>query len=142
LWYNTTTGQVVIWFLNGSSVIGGGSPGSAGSPFTVAGTGAFNGDGKSDILWYNTTTGQGVIWVLNRRSGICGRSPRFGGEHLYHRPNRRFQRRRQERHPLVQYHDRTSCDLVAQRRERDRRRLAWLGNDRLAGSRHQRRLIG
>jgi hypothetical protein len=29
LWRNATTGQVLGWFLNGSTVIGGGSPGSA-----------------------------------------------------------------------------------------------------------------
>jgi hypothetical protein len=28
LWYNPSTGQVVIWLINGSTVIGGGSPGN------------------------------------------------------------------------------------------------------------------
>jgi hypothetical protein len=37
LWYNTTTGQVVIWLLNGTSVIGGGSPGSEASPWQIQG---------------------------------------------------------------------------------------------------------
>ena len=39
-WYNTTTGQVVLWLLNGTSVIGGGSPGSAPSPWQIAGMNA------------------------------------------------------------------------------------------------------
>jgi hypothetical protein len=29
LWRNTTTGQVVVWFINGTATSGGGSPGSA-----------------------------------------------------------------------------------------------------------------
>src|SRR5262249_13833512 len=29
LWYNTASGQVVNWLVNGASLIGGGSPGSA-----------------------------------------------------------------------------------------------------------------
>jgi hypothetical protein len=72
LWYNTTTGQVVIWWLNGTSVIRGGSPGSAASPWTVAGTGDFNGDGLSDILWYNTTSGQLVAWLLDAVGSVIG----------------------------------------------------------------------
>jgi hypothetical protein len=61
--------------LNGASVIGGGSPGSAASPWTIAGTGDFNADGMSDILWYNTSTGEAVIWLLNGASLIGGGSP-------------------------------------------------------------------
>jgi hypothetical protein len=75
LWYNTSTGQAVIWFISGKSVIGGGSPGSAPPPWTIAGTGDFNGDGMRDILWYNTSTGQAVIWLLNGASIIGGGSP-------------------------------------------------------------------
>src|SRR5262249_51206457 len=45
------------------------------SPKTVAGTGDFNGDGKSDLLWLNTSTGQAVIWLLNGTSVSGGGSP-------------------------------------------------------------------
>src|SRR5262249_60061588 len=79
LWYNTTSGQVVIWLINGTSVIGGGSPGSVGSPWIAAETGDFNGDGKSDILWYNSTSGQLVVWLINGTSVIGGRSPGAAG---------------------------------------------------------------
>jgi hypothetical protein len=75
LWYNTTSGQTLIWFLNGTSVIGGGSPGSAASPFAIVETGDFNGDSKSDILWYNTTNGQLVIRLIDGTSVIGGGSP-------------------------------------------------------------------
>jgi hypothetical protein len=33
-------GQVVLWFLNGTSVVGGGSPGSAASPWQIQGMNA------------------------------------------------------------------------------------------------------
>ena len=61
--------------LNGASVIGGGSPGSAASPWTIVETGDFNHDGMSDILWSNTSTGQVVLWFLNGTSVIGGGSP-------------------------------------------------------------------
>jgi hypothetical protein len=83
LWYDTSTGQVVIWLLkctgqNGlCPIIGGGSPGSVtvGQGWRIAGTGDFNGDGTSDILWLNDTTGQALIWLLNGSSVIGGGSP-------------------------------------------------------------------
>src|SRR5262249_19771208 len=75
LWLNNNTGQAVIWLLNGTSVIGGGSPGSVASPWTIAETGDFNGDGKSDILWVNSMSGQLVVWLLNGTSVIGGGSP-------------------------------------------------------------------
>jgi FG-GAP-like repeat len=31
----------------------------------AAGTGDFNGDGKTDVLWRNTTTNAAVIWSMN-----------------------------------------------------------------------------
>ena len=75
LWWNSTTGQAVIWLLNGTSVIGAGSPGSAASPWTIVETGDYNSDGMSDILWWNSTTGQVVLWFLNGTSVIGGGSP-------------------------------------------------------------------
>src|SRR5262249_42623549 len=75
LWYNTATGQVVTWLLNGTTLAGGGSPGSASSPFAIVGQRDFNGDGKADILWRNSTTGQLVVWLLNGPSVIGGGSP-------------------------------------------------------------------
>jgi lipocalin len=75
VWYNTTGGQVVTWLVNGTSVIGGGSPGSAGSPWAIVGQRDFNGDGTNDILWRNGTTGQLLIWFLNGSSVIGGGSP-------------------------------------------------------------------
>jgi hypothetical protein len=71
LWRNKVDGQVVVWTINGASVVtppfplaGSGSPGTAGSPWRVAAVGDFNGDNKYDILWFNPD-GQLVIWLLN-----------------------------------------------------------------------------
>src|SRR5262249_44418369 len=75
VWYNTTTGQVVTWLVNGTTVVGGGSPGSAASPFAIVGQRDFNGDGMTDILWRNGTSGQVVIWFLNGSTVIGGGSP-------------------------------------------------------------------
>ena len=92
-------GQVLIWFLNGTTVIGMGSPGTLtpASAWMVAGTGDFNGDGFADILWRNTTTGQTLIWLLTDTgmllsSGSPGTVPvewvivgtgDFNGDHKY-----------------------------------------------------------
>jgi hypothetical protein len=64
-----------VWLLSGASVVGAGSPGSVASPWTVAQTGDFNGDGRSDVLWYNTSSGQLVEWLLSSSSVIGGGSP-------------------------------------------------------------------
>ena len=66
LWRNKSTGQNVVWFMNGTTY----------SSYVellqvpetnwqIVGTGDFNGDGKADILWRNTSTGQNVVWLMN-----------------------------------------------------------------------------
>src|SRR5262249_18459164 len=74
LWRNATTGQALIWLLNGASVIGGGSPGSAAGPWAIVGQRDFNGDGFADILWRNGTTGQVLVWLLNSTTVTGGGS--------------------------------------------------------------------
>jgi hypothetical protein len=75
LWYNTASGQVVVWLINGTTVTGGGSPGSTTTPWTIVGQRDFNGDGFSDILWRNGTSGQLIIWLLNGGTLVGGGSP-------------------------------------------------------------------
>jgi ELWxxDGT repeat protein len=72
LWQNDS-GEAVIWELNGTSVIGGGSLGNPGLSWHAVGTGDFNGDGRSDILWQNSS-GEAAIWEMNGTSVIGGGS--------------------------------------------------------------------
>jgi hypothetical protein len=68
-----TTGEVSIWEMNGTNVIGGGNVGGApGTSWQVIGAEDFNDDGKSDILWQNTTAGQAAIWEMNGTNVIGG----------------------------------------------------------------------
>jgi hypothetical protein len=68
-------GQIAIWEMNGTSVIGHGTiaanPGLTWSPVA---SGDVNGDGHSDILWQNAN-GQVAIWEMNGINRIgAGRS--------------------------------------------------------------------
>src|SRR5262249_21177470 len=73
VWWNSSSGQVVNWFVNGTSVIGGGSPGSVSpSAWRIVGQRDSNADGFSDILWRNGTTGQLVVWLLNQNATVIG----------------------------------------------------------------------
>jgi hypothetical protein len=63
LWRNSS-GALYEWWLNGISVIGGGSLSSATIDWQIAGAGDFNGDGKSDILWRDDS-GVVRLWEMN-----------------------------------------------------------------------------
>ncbi|MGC2301658.1 MAG: FG-GAP-like repeat-containing protein [Acidobacteriaceae bacterium] len=65
LWRNTSTDQVYVWLMNGTTYPSSGSPGSPTSDWVIQGTGDFNGDGYADILWRNSTTGEVFIWLMN-----------------------------------------------------------------------------
>ncbi len=65
LWRNTSTEQVYLWMMNGTTFTSTGSPGSPTSDWVIQGVGDFDGDGKADILWRNSTTGQVYIWLMN-----------------------------------------------------------------------------
>ena len=77
---NTTSGEVAEWLLNGSTIIGGGTPGFLGAGWTIAdGSCDYNGDGKSDALLHNTTSGEVAEWMLNGSAIIGGGTPGFLG---------------------------------------------------------------
>ncbi|HUD87670.1 MAG TPA: VCBS repeat-containing protein, partial [Xanthobacteraceae bacterium] len=66
LWRNNNNGNVAIWLMNGTTPTNSSTTSVGNMPLTwsVAGTGDFNGDGKSDILWVDTS-GDIAIWEMN-----------------------------------------------------------------------------
>ena len=65
LWRNTSTGQVGVWLMNGSTATSAANIGSPALSWRIINTGDFNGDGKSDILWQLGSTGQYGVWLMN-----------------------------------------------------------------------------
>jgi hypothetical protein len=67
LWRNTTTGDVAIWEMNGTTILNPNASGvgNVATNWTVVGVGDFNGDGKADILWQNTSNGNLAIYLMN-----------------------------------------------------------------------------
>jgi len=61
---DSTTGQVYLWFINGTRCRAAGAS-LHHLRLGPSGIGDFNGDGDADILWRNSTTGQVYIWLMN-----------------------------------------------------------------------------
>lgn len=64
---NKTTGDIYIWYINGTSVIGEVSlTGKGDLNWKVVGVGDFDKDGENpDVLWRNQATGQNEVWFMN-----------------------------------------------------------------------------
>jgi len=65
LWRDSSSGQNVVWYMDGTTHTGDGSIQSVPVNWQIVGAGDFNGDGKSDILWRDSTTGQNVVWYMD-----------------------------------------------------------------------------
>jgi hypothetical protein len=68
VWQNQATGQILVWFLNGTTRSSVSSFNPAQPPdanWRMVGTGDFNDDGKPDLVWQNQATGQIGVWFLN-----------------------------------------------------------------------------
>jgi FG-GAP-like repeat/Ig-like domain CHU_C associated/Dual-action HEIGH metallo-peptidase len=67
LFQNTSTGQLVVWFMNGTTVLSNTNflPTVSSTNWHVAAVADFNRDGHPDILFQNYATGQLVVWLLN-----------------------------------------------------------------------------
>ncbi len=80
LWrhYAAGTGENVVWYMNGISRTGAAYlPRLRDTNWHIAGTGDFNGDGRTDILWRYTAgganQGQNAVWYMNgvTRTGVA-----------------------------------------------------------------------
>ena len=78
LWRNYGNGNNSMWFMNGTTILGGSGPIQAvpDTDWEVAGVGLFNnGDFNADILWRNCASGKNSVWVMNGGATIAGTGP-------------------------------------------------------------------
>jgi kumamolisin len=78
LWRNTQTGEVRIWYMNGSSILANDGVATVGLDWRIAGIGDFDGDGFSDILWENGNDGSFAIWTMRGDSVVSHQYPSPG----------------------------------------------------------------
>ena len=76
VWQNASTGQAVLWFMDGQGNEQSGKNIQNGASFpgsNLMGAGDLNSDGKCDLMWQNTSNGQVYIWFMdgqgNQQSG-------------------------------------------------------------------------
>ncbi len=81
IWYNTQTGETQLWRMNnnkiGSRLVVFGEDGKqafVGPPYSIVGSGDFDGDGRDDIVWHNADRGEVRIWFMNDGRIVSQRS--------------------------------------------------------------------
>ena len=66
LWRNQSSGDDIVWFMNGTTLSGGAVLTSVpDTNWKIGGVADLNGDGKSDIVWRNQATGDNVVWFMD-----------------------------------------------------------------------------
>jgi hypothetical protein len=65
LWQNGATGQLVVWFMDGTTLIGSAMLEDDFTTWRVAASGDLNGDGKTDIIWHHPSTGGLYAWMMD-----------------------------------------------------------------------------
>jgi hypothetical protein len=84
-WYNTFSGELQIWHMNGGLIGQASSPGvvAPSSGWIPLATEDFNADGRADLLWSNIFFGTVGVWLLNAgqfsQSGVYGTFPPNSG---------------------------------------------------------------
>ncbi|MBW4521099.1 MAG: VCBS repeat-containing protein [Scytolyngbya sp. HA4215-MV1] len=72
VWVNTTTGQTLLWQMNGTTATTQSSLPTLGDlNWKIAANADFTGDGQADILLRNATTGAQAIWQMNGVNAIA-----------------------------------------------------------------------
>ena len=73
LWHHQTTGDIYVWFMNGTTATGA----SYTTPSRFADTRwrlvrvmDFNNDGKPDLLWQHQTSGDLYVWYMNGLTAV------------------------------------------------------------------------
>jgi hypothetical protein len=75
LWHHNTSGQAVLWYMNGSVLVGGTFTepnGLADTGWRMVAVGDYNADGKPDIVWRHQVSGQNVVWFMDNATLISG----------------------------------------------------------------------
>ena len=80
LWRNTQTGEVRIWFMNGSTILSNNSVATVDPNWTPVGIGDFDGNGFSDILWENVNDGGFAIWTMRGDNAVSHQFPSQGNQ--------------------------------------------------------------
>jgi len=70
LWRNIETGEVRVWYMNGSSILANDGVATVGLDWLIVGIGDFDGSGFSDILWENANNGSFAIWTMRGDSVV------------------------------------------------------------------------
>jgi hypothetical protein len=80
VWRNQTSGQNMVWYMNGAAKLGEEAFLSFAAPWQIAGVADINNDGNPDLLWRNSNNGQNYVWYMNgvTRTGIAA-MPNFNG---------------------------------------------------------------
>jgi hypothetical protein len=78
LWRNMQTGELRIWYMNGSSILSNDSVATVGLNWNIVATADFDGSGFSDILWENTVDGSFAIWTMRGDSFVSRQFPSPG----------------------------------------------------------------
>jgi hypothetical protein len=76
LWYDSVTGAVAVWFMNGSTVTSSTTLGTVAPGLNWKILGAGNEGQGAGILWYNTSSGDVTVWMI--KNGVMTGSNDFG----------------------------------------------------------------
>ena len=76
VWRHGTTGQNVVWFMNGLAVSSSGFPPAVpDGTWKIVNSADFDADGRADLLWRNNVTGQVLVWLMNGVTRLSAGSP-------------------------------------------------------------------